>query len=154
GRLTERLGQPEPGLAQLGLSHTFPSADTLAKADLGGLGLTRARAAAVRSFARAVTDGTVPLDRSVDLDRLAASITALEGLGPWTAQYLALRLGEPDACPITDLGLRRALHRVTGAAPAEVAERWRPWRALATTPLWLAEDAGHSASAGHFAARR
>jgi len=78
-RLVERLGNPVPGLRQLGLSHTFPSADTLATADLGGLGLTRAGTAAVRSFARAVADDTVRLDRSVSLDRLVASITALDG---------------------------------------------------------------------------
>jgi AraC family transcriptional regulator, regulatory protein of adaptative response / DNA-3-methyladenine glycosylase II len=138
GRLVERLGTPVPGIAQLGLSHTFPSAETLAAADLSRLGLTRARAAAVRSFARAVANDTVRLDRSVSLDRLVASITALEGLGPWTAQYLALRLGEPDACPVTDLGLQRALPRATAAALGSIAERWRPWRALATTHLWLA----------------
>jgi len=152
GRLTERLGRRVPGLVRLGLSHTFPSADTLATADLSGLGLTRARAAAVRSFAGAVTEGTVRLDRSLGLDRFAASITAIDGLGPWTAQYLALRLGEPDACPITDLGLRRALPRDAPAPLAELAEAWRPWRALATTHLWLGEGAEHAASAGDLAA--
>jgi 3-methyladenine DNA glycosylase/8-oxoguanine DNA glycosylase len=152
GRLTERLGKPVSGLAQLGLTHTFPSADTLATAELSGLGLTGARAAAVRSYARAVTDGTVRLDRSLGLDRLAASITALEGLGPWTAQYLALRLGEPDACPITDLGLQRALPRDAAAALGEVAERWRPWRALAATHLWLADGVEQAASVGDLAA--
>jgi AraC family transcriptional regulator, regulatory protein of adaptative response / DNA-3-methyladenine glycosylase II len=139
GRLVERFGNPVPGLAQLGLSHTFPSAATLATADLGGLGLTRARADAVRAFARAVADGAVPLDRSVGLDRLVQAITSIEGLGPWTAQYLALRLGEPDACPITDLGLQRALGRPGAAALGSAAERWRPWRALAATHLWAAE---------------
>jgi AraC family transcriptional regulator of adaptative response / DNA-3-methyladenine glycosylase II len=153
GRLVERLGNPVPGLAQLGLSHTFPSADSLATADLGGLGLTRARVAAVGSFARAVAEGTVRLDRSISLDRLVASITTLQGLGPWTAQYLALRLGEPDACPITDLGLRRALSRQATVAPVEAAERWRPWRALATTYLWLAEGAGQAPVARPDAAR-
>ncbi len=147
GRLVERLGNPVPGLRQLGLSHTFPSAATLATADLTGLGLTRARAAAVRTFARAVAGDTVRLDRSLNLDRLVASLTALDGLGAWTAQYLALRLGEPDACPITDLRLQRALpgHAPRSAtALSEVAERWRPWRALATTHLWLAEGEQHA----------
>jgi len=148
GRLVERLGDPVPGLAQLGLTHTFPSAPTLADAELSDLGLTRARTAAVRSFARAVADDTVRLDRSVSLDQLDASITALDGLGAWTAHYLALRLGEPDACPITDLGLRRALHRHGASAPGDLAERWRPWRALATTHLWLAEGAAPTAHRG------
>jgi AraC family transcriptional regulator of adaptative response / DNA-3-methyladenine glycosylase II len=104
-------------------------------------------------FARAVADDAVPLDRSVSLDRLAASITALEGLGPWTAQYLALRLGEPDACPITDLGIQRALRRYAAAAVGEVAERWRPWRALATTHLWFAEGAARDPRVRPSAAR-
>ena len=152
-RLVERLGLAVPGLAQLGLSHTFPSPSTLATADLSGLGLTRARAAAVRSFARAIADDTIRLDRSISLDRLVASLTALEGLGPWTAQYLALRLGEPDACPITDLGLQRALPRHAAVALDEVAERWRPWRALATTHLWFAEGAEDAPRARPVAAR-
>jgi AraC family transcriptional regulator, regulatory protein of adaptative response / DNA-3-methyladenine glycosylase II len=147
GRLVERLGNPVPGLRQLGLSHTFPSAATLAAADLSGLGLTQARAAAVRTFARAVAGDTVRLDRSLKLDRLVASLTALDGLGPWTANYLALRLGEPDACPITDLRLQRAFPghaRQSVTALSAVAERWRPWRALATTHLWLADGAQHA----------
>jgi AraC family transcriptional regulator, regulatory protein of adaptative response / DNA-3-methyladenine glycosylase II len=140
GRLVERLGTPVPGLGQLGLTHTFPSSETLASADLDGLGLTRARSKAIRAFARAVAQDDVRLDRSVSLDRLVDSITAIDGLGPWTAHYLALRLGEPDAFPGSDLGLRRALPRGSAQEPDAVAERWRPWRALATTHLWLAES--------------
>jgi AraC family transcriptional regulator of adaptative response / DNA-3-methyladenine glycosylase II len=148
GRLVERYGDPVPGLEPFGLTHTFPSAATLAATDLAGVGLTRARAAAVCTFARAVADETVHLDRSVGLDRLVASLTALDGLGAWTAHYLALRLGEPDACPTTDLGLRRALagRGQTARALGELAEAWRPWRALATTHLWLA-DVPQSAAA-------
>jgi AraC family transcriptional regulator, regulatory protein of adaptative response / DNA-3-methyladenine glycosylase II len=139
GRLVERFGVPFPGLGQLGLTHTFPSQETLVGVDLSGLGLTRTRTQAVRSFARAVAEDAVRLDRSVSLERLVASIIAIEGLGEWTAHYLALRLGEPDAWPSTDLGLRRALagdHKAV--AQDEHAERWRPWRAIAATHLWLA----------------
>jgi AraC family transcriptional regulator of adaptative response / DNA-3-methyladenine glycosylase II len=143
GRLVERHGDRVHGLGPLGLTHTFPSPATLADADITGLGLTQARTAAVRAFAQAVAAGAVRLDRSVSLETLVASLTALDGLGGWTAHYLALRLGEPDACPITDLGLRRELARY-GPQPAisvgEVAAAWRPWRALATTHLWLADS--------------
>jgi AraC family transcriptional regulator, regulatory protein of adaptative response / DNA-3-methyladenine glycosylase II len=143
GRLVQRLGTRVPGLEPLGLTHTFPSAKTLARADLGKLGLTPARARAVGLFAGAVARDSVRLDRSIGLDRLVDSITALEGLGPWTAHYLALRLGEPDACPTTDLGLRRSLPRHAPHAAAaldDLAERWRPWRALAATHLWVADQ--------------
>jgi AraC family transcriptional regulator, regulatory protein of adaptative response / DNA-3-methyladenine glycosylase II len=135
GRLVAKLGEPVPGVHALGLTHAFPSREVLAGADLDGLGLTRARAEAVRSFARAVAEDDVRLDRSVSLELLVASITAVDGLGPWTAQYIALRLGEPDAFPAGDLGLRRAL------GDRNVSEHWRPWRALAATHLWIADGA-------------
>jgi AraC family transcriptional regulator of adaptative response / DNA-3-methyladenine glycosylase II len=144
GRLVERLGSAVPGLHELGLTHTFPSPATLADADLSQLGLTEARAAAIRSFATAAADERIRLDRSVSLDRLVSAINAIDGLGDWTAHYLALRLGEPDACPRADLGLKRALPQHAPQAAAaldELAERWRPWRALAVTHLWMAEDA-------------
>jgi AraC family transcriptional regulator of adaptative response / DNA-3-methyladenine glycosylase II len=145
GRLVTRLGTPVAGLRPFGLTHTFPSPEALAGADLSGLGLTRARASAIRSFAEAVAFGEIRLDRSVSLDRLVASITAIEGLGPWTAHYLALRIGERDACPITDLGLRRVLegHVQPPVGPGELTDRWRPWRALAVTHLWLADGRQH-----------
>jgi AraC family transcriptional regulator of adaptative response / DNA-3-methyladenine glycosylase II len=127
GRLVERFGTRVPGLEPLGLTHVFPSSETLAEADLDGLGLTRTRADAIRGLARGVVEGRIRLDGSLSLDRLIESLTAVNGLGSWTAQYIALRIGEPDAFPTTEVGL--------------VSERWRPWRALAATHLWLAADA-------------
>ena len=142
GRLVARVGQPVAGLGPMGLTHTFPGPEAVAAADLSGLGLTRTREEAIRGFARSVVAGDVRLDRSADLEGLVASITAIAGLGPWTAHYIALRLGEPDAFPATDLGIRRALD-TAGWKPGEGADdRWRPWRALATTHLWAAGAAG------------
>lgn len=143
-RLVQRHGTPVAGLRVAGLTHLFPSASELVIADLSGLGLPVARAQAINAFARAVTTGEIELDRSQTLDRLVTSITALAGLGPWTAHYLALRLGQPDAFPATDLGLRRALERhtgerITGAAARKLAERWRPHRAHAAAALWFSE---------------
>lgn len=149
GRLVVRAGTPVPGLTQFGLTHTFPPASTVAAANLDGLGLTRARMNAIRSFARAVADGTLRLDGSVSLDRFVESVTAVDGLGPWTAHYLALRIGEPDACPSTDLGLRRALTRLSpesSASLSHVAERWRPWRAVAATHLWMMDGPPRAAA--------
>jgi AraC family transcriptional regulator, regulatory protein of adaptative response / DNA-3-methyladenine glycosylase II len=139
GRIVQRLGTPVPGLAPLGLTHAFPSAAILADADLEGLGLPRARQDAIRSFARAVTHEAIRIDGSIGLDELIASIVEIEGLGSWTANYLALRLGERDAFPATDLGLRRALDVRDPRALGQLADNWRPWRALAATHLWMAD---------------
>jgi AraC family transcriptional regulator of adaptative response / DNA-3-methyladenine glycosylase II len=139
-RLVQSTGKPVRGLVPMGLTHTFPSPETVAAADLIGLGLSRAQAAALAAFARAVVGGTICLDRSIGLDHLVATMR-LAGIGAATAHYLALRLGEPDACPIADLGVRRALIEYAGRSNAtltDAADRWRPWRALAVTHLWAA----------------
>src|SRR3546814_7623237 len=142
GRIVERHGPVVAAQAWPGLHRAFPSAATLADADLVGLGLTGARVAAISTFAGAVADGTVRLDRSVGLGELIASLASLRGLGPWTAHYIALRMGEPDAFPATDLVLRRSadalLAAPDGASLAARAEAWRPWRALAAVHLWAA----------------
>ncbi len=140
-RLVARHGTPVAGLAALGLTHVFPTPASLADAGLDGLGLTTRRAAAIRAFAQAVADGKLPFDRSASLTELVDAVGAVDGLGPWTAHYLALRLGEPDAFPESDLGLRRAVARISGrpcSAPAlgELSEWWRPWRAHAAAYLW------------------
>ncbi|MGH7866880.1 MAG: 3-methyladenine DNA glycosylase 2, partial [Candidatus Dormibacteraceae bacterium] len=82
------------------------------------------------------------LDRGAKLDELVASLVALPGLGPWTAHYIALRLGEPDAFPITDLVLLRTLKQLTSReitppTVVQLAEPWRPWRSQAAIQLWL-----------------
>jgi AraC family transcriptional regulator of adaptative response / DNA-3-methyladenine glycosylase II len=144
-RIARRHGVPVPGLVPMGLTHTFPPPSALVDADLSGIGLSAARARAIRGFAMAVDADAIRLDRSVDVDSFVDSMTAVPGLGPWTAQYLALRLGEPDAFPETDLGLRRAVSgtRVASHCPdaslelAVLAEGWRPWRAHAAIHLWL-----------------
>lgn len=146
GTITARLvashGTPISGLRPLGLTHLFPAPPTLATADLSGLGLTSSRAAAINAFARAVVDHGVQLDRGSRLDQLVGWLTTVPGVGPWTAHYLALRLGEPDAFPATDVGLRRSMSTHVGQPLTlreveEVADRWRPWRAHAVIHLWL-----------------
>jgi AraC family transcriptional regulator of adaptative response / DNA-3-methyladenine glycosylase II len=147
GRLVARLGTPVAGLRPMGLTHTFPTPETVAAADVGGLGMPQARAEAIRAFARAVADDSIRLDRSVGLDELVASITAIDGLGEWTANYVALRLGERDAFPATDIGLRRTLENYAPHSAFELADRWRPWRALAAIQLWMLDDTPVSRSA-------
>lgn len=142
-RIVARAGTPldRPGL---GLTHTFPAPDVLAGADLAGVGMPGARVAAVQAFAAAVASGELPLDGSLALDELIAATCAIRGLGPWTASYLALRMGEADAFPAADLGLRRALSPVAPLSTAELAARaeaWRPWRGQAALRLWLGDEA-------------
>lgn len=136
GRLVARHGTPVPGLDSMGLSHLFPSAETLSSAALDDVGLTKARAAAVRAFAAAAPR----LDGSLDLDGLVAELRTLPGVGEWTAQYVAMRAsGERDAFPAADLGLRKALGVRTAADATARAAGWTPWRAYAAMHLWTAE---------------
>ena len=140
GRLVAAAGAPlrTPDGA---LTHVFPTPAAVAAAPLETLGLTRSRAAALRGFAAAVASGALDLGAFRDLDDAVAKLVALPGIGDWTAQYLAMRaLGEPDAFPAGDLGVRQAL-AVRGALPSERdvrarAERWRPWRSYAVLALW------------------
>jgi AraC family transcriptional regulator of adaptative response / DNA-3-methyladenine glycosylase II len=139
-RLVERAGTPITG-GRDGLTHLFPSPAALAAADLAGIGLTRAREAALRSLALAVSAGAV--DFAAPPEAVARSLMAVPGLGAWTAQYVALRaLAEPDAFPASDLVLRRvaagAKAPLTERALVARAEAWRPWRAYAASHLWRA----------------
>src|SRR5438874_1395194 len=139
-RVVERAGVAIRGGAD-GLTHLFPTAASLAGANLDHLGITRTRAATLHALARAVLERR--LDFSAAPEALAAALTALPGIGPWTAQYVALRaLGEPDALPTGDLVLRRMAaprHRMLSARELEERARdWRPWRGYAVMHLWSA----------------
>jgi AraC family transcriptional regulator of adaptative response / DNA-3-methyladenine glycosylase II len=144
GRLTAALGEPLPdGLADEQLTHAFPSAAALAAADPAELPLTRARTHALVTLCRALTDdgGALALDSGADRDATRERLLTLPGIGPWTAEYIAMRaLGDPDAFPATDLGVRKALEQLgqagDHAAATQLAERWRPWRAYAVQHLW------------------
>jgi AraC family transcriptional regulator of adaptative response / DNA-3-methyladenine glycosylase II len=139
-RVVARVGRRIAGGTD-GLTHLFPSPAALAAANLDGLGLTGARARALRALAHAVAEGA--LDLGAPVEDVAAGLEALPGLGRWTAQYVALRaLGEPDAFPAADLVLRRMA--ADGGTPLSAraleahAEAWRPWRGYAVLHLWRA----------------
>ncbi len=140
-RLSQRFGERLSEPFGDSLEHLFPTPAVLAGADLESIGLTRARAATVRGVAAALLDGRVDFRPERGLDEFVARWVALPGIGPWTAQYIAMRaLGHPDAFPAGDLVLRKALAD-GGTAPTEKAtaaraERWRPWRAYAVIHLW------------------
>jgi AraC family transcriptional regulator of adaptative response / DNA-3-methyladenine glycosylase II len=122
-----------------GLTHLFPTPAELAGIDIETLAMPRARGRALTRLASAVASGQVALDGSRPRDEVRAGLLALPGIGPWTADYLAMRaLGEPDAFLPTDVGVRRASTRL-GVSLEEVlraSEHWRPWRSYALMHLW------------------
>ena len=157
-RLVHAFGTPMAALAP-GLTHLFPPPERLAAADLTAIGIPRARAESIRTLAAAVCTGKLALDAARGLEDAVSRLTAIPGIGPWTAHYIAMRaFGEPDAFPAADLGLRRALGNggpLSAIQLQGLAERWRPWRAYAAMHLWAAAGAlrvrfppsGHAPSA-------
>lgn len=145
GRLATRYGQPIPReLADTvaGVTHTFPGPERLRRARFNGIGLVRSRAQTIRNVAAAVDDGDIRFDAGQDPAVLHDALTAVRGIGEWTAAYVAMRAAKnPDALPASDLGLLRAFDRdgkprMRPKALQARAERWRPWRAYAALLLW------------------
>lgn len=141
GRLVARVGEQVP--AERGLDRLFPTAAMLAESDLADIGLTRARVTAIRALALAVAQGELVLDVSADPQEARRRLVALPGIGPWTAEYIAMRAcRDPDAFPADDLVLRQ--RTAVNGAPRRaadlllLAEAWRPWRAYAALALWSA----------------
>ena len=135
GRMANAFGEPFAGHAEL--RYIFPTPEVLADADLGKIGLTRKRAETIRALARAVCDGRIRFDGIYDSDAFLAGLVEIPGIGPWTAQYVAMRaMGEPDAFPTGDLGLLRALGLRSAREMDRRAEAWRPWRSYASMYLW------------------
>jgi AraC family transcriptional regulator of adaptative response / DNA-3-methyladenine glycosylase II len=102
-------------------------------------GMPKSRIEAIRTLVRTFADDPSILSRGATLDESIERLTALKGVGPWTAHYIAMRaLREPDAFPHTDLGLKKAA-MAAGIDPDKLlarAERWRPYRAYAAVALW------------------
>ena len=138
-RLLQRLGTPV-ATPWPGLDRVFPDAATLADADpaaIGTLGIVRQRVTALQALARAVRDGHISLQAGAPLQPTLDALQALPGIGPWTAQVIAMRvLAWPDAWPASDIGLMNALGTRDPRAVAAAGEAWRPWRAYAVMRLW------------------
>jgi AraC family transcriptional regulator of adaptative response / DNA-3-methyladenine glycosylase II len=154
GRLAETFGSRVRGLESLGLTHVFPAAERLARAQptqLVDIGLPAQRADAIRAFARAYTRGDASLEGAQSLAALENQLTSLPGIGPWTANFIALRAsGMQDAFPVSDLGLQRAAGMLAGEERKRVsarslearAEAWRPYRGVAAMHLWRSLSLG------------
>ncbi|MBO3275627.1 DNA-3-methyladenine glycosylase family protein [Pseudomonas schmalbachii] len=141
GRLVERLGEPLPNARADGPRRLFPTPEALAGANLDGIGMPGKRVATLQRFAEACASGALALHVEDGAEALVQRLCALPGIGPWTAEYVALRaFGEADAFPAADLGLLKApVWGEGGISARELARRaeaWRPWRAYAAVYLW------------------
>ncbi len=142
GRLVRACGAPiDTGIE--GLTHTFPSpGDLLAPEEpieqrLGPLGIMSARARTIRSLAEALSSGHIDFEHSPDPQGEVKKLLRIPGIGPWTAQYIAMRaMSLPDAFLETDAGVKRAMPGLSPKEILAIAEAWRPWRSYAVINLW------------------
>lgn len=138
-RLVNGYGQ-ERIVERPGLNRVFPTPESLVDAPLEKLGLPKSRAGTLRSLAAACLDGRVGFQAGQRLDEFVSNFIELPGIGPWTAQYVAMRaLSHPDAFPAGDLILQQMLGANKRLSLRETEARsqpWRPWRAYAVLHLW------------------
>jgi AraC family transcriptional regulator of adaptative response / DNA-3-methyladenine glycosylase II len=138
-RLVEALGEPV-ATPWVGLNRLFPSAAVIVSAPadaIGRLGIVRSRVTALQALARAVAAGRLSLAPSAPLQPTLEALAALPGVGPWTAQMIAMRaLAWPDAFPAGDLAVMRALGLRDARQSERIAEAFRPWRSYAVMALW------------------
>jgi len=148
-------------LAAFGELHPSPELLLQAPDDmLRGCGLSAGKTRALRDLAAKSLDGTVPTlaaIRRMPDQEIIDRLTEVRGIGTWTVQMLLIfRLGRPDVLPITDYGVRKgfaltflrlpkskpfdASMLATAEQIARRAERWRPWRSVASWYLWRACD--------------
>jgi DNA-3-methyladenine glycosylase II len=109
-------------------------------------GFSRSKVAFLRDLAARVAENRLELDRlsELDDDRVLEQLTAVKGIGTWTAEiYLMFRLQRPDVFPVDDLGLIKAAQKLYGLRQRptrqkllKMAEGWRPYRSVAAWYLW------------------
>jgi DNA-3-methyladenine glycosylase II len=129
----------------------LPSPEELAAAqpdDLRAAGLSWRKVNTLRDLAERFSDGRLDPERLAQLpdDEFIAELTAVPGIGPWTAQgALLVALRREDVVLPGDLALRKAVrsayeldHLPSQEEVVQIAERWRPFRSLATSYLFAA----------------
>lgn len=127
------------------LTHVFPSVDRLADLGPAELALPKLRQRSVIGLVRALVAGQISLSPGCDWQRARRQLLELPGVGPWTTEVIAMRgLGDPDAFPVADGGVRTAAKTLglptDAKALSEHSTRWRPWRSYATQHLWASLD--------------
>ena len=107
--------------------------------DIARHGIIAARAKSIIALARALEAGDLCLDGTAhhSPDDAIRRLTALPGIGAWTAHYIAMRaLRWPDAFPKEDVAVRNALGGVTAKEADLISQPWRPWRSYAVMHVW------------------
>ena len=138
GRLVVARGEAVADPAG-GLTHLFPRPADLIDLGPDDFRAPETRRATLTGLAAALASGEVELGPGADRDAARATLLALPGIGPWSVEVIAMRaLGDPDAFPAGDLGVRKALNAL-GLTPAD-ADAWRGWRAYAVQYLWATDD--------------
>jgi len=143
GRFAKAFGEPVATPYE-GVEGLFPTPSRIAAAsvpDIAALGVISSRANAIVTLARVLDDGSLRLDPSAPVEETLAALERLPGIGPWTAQYIAMRaLAWPDAFPHPDVGVLKAMRETNARRALERAEAWRPWRAYAVLHLWKSRE--------------
>jgi DNA-3-methyladenine glycosylase II len=113
---------------------------------LRAAGLSRPKQRTVLALADAVQFGHFDFHRlaALEPEEAMAALTALHGIGPWTAEvYLLFCAGHPDIFPAHDVALQSAVGHALGIAPRPsarelylLAESWAPWRGVAARLFW------------------
>lgn len=139
GRLVTMFGEPF-SVPEDGFTHLAPTAARLAEAGaerIRRIGLPAVRANTVHELARLAASGDLSFAADADVRLTTQRLLEVRGVGPWTAEYIAMRaLHWPDAFPASDLVLRRRAGNLTTAQLTRRAEAWRPWRSYAAIHLW------------------
>ena len=134
----EKLNENSP------LNRLFPTPQALAELDPESLPMPMARAQTIARVAGAVANNELSFDTTQELEQMIAQLTQIKGIGPWTAQYIAMRaLSQPDALLEGDLVLEKKAARLYASGDRmktsellHKAESWRPWRAYAAMHIW------------------
>jgi AraC family transcriptional regulator of adaptative response / DNA-3-methyladenine glycosylase II len=140
GRLVRDYGEPVTDPAG-GLSHLFPTAQTLTEMNPAHLAVPESRRRTLQGLVAGIADGWLDLNVGADWRQARAKLSALPGFGPWTVESIAMRsLGDPDAFMAGDLGVRLAAELLgmpaTPKALGDHSQLWRPWRSYAVQYLW------------------
>jgi AraC family transcriptional regulator of adaptative response / DNA-3-methyladenine glycosylase II len=138
-RFAERFGAaietPHEALDRL-----FPQPAEIAALEpsrIAELGIVAARACAIVALAREVDRGRLSVEPTAHIESTLAALEKIPGIGPWTAQYIAMRaLAWPDAFPHPDVAVLKAMKQSQPKSALAIAEAWRPWRAYAVLHLW------------------